>query len=205
MAFWDGLVKGIQNFFGGGDNQKKKKDEEEQRRQRATSSSAPKLNVQNNNQQGSNSNQLKVQQPKPMFGTLNNSSVQDPLKLKTPTVKPIQPVQKTKQQELDELANKNYDSSLGLVNALPEVLSETVTPESIAILIPSAMVLALITSILTLFSSTTLINLKAPIKVRARRIATDISISIKVKPFLLRIFPILYLIIPLNMPEATLT
>lgn len=110
MAFWDGLVKGVQSFFGGGDNQKKKRDEEEQRQQRAASSAAPKLNVQNvqsNNQQGSN--QLKVQQPKPMFGTLNNSSLQDPPKLKTPTVKPIQ---KTKQQELDELTEKNYQDSL---------------------------------------------------------------------------------------------
>ena len=116
MAFWDGLVKGIQSFFGGGNSQKKKMDEEEQRRQRAVSSAAPKPNSLNspnspnspnfrsNNQQGSN--QLKVQQPKPMFGTLNNSISQDPFKLKTPTVKPIK---NAKQQELDELYKANLD------------------------------------------------------------------------------------------------
>lgn len=116
MAFWDGLVKGIQSLFGGGNSQKKKRDEEEQRRQRAVSSAAPKPsapNFRSNNQQGSN--QLKVQQPKALFGTLNNSqqnNLQDPFKFKTPTVKPVQPIQKTKQQELDELTEKNYQDSL---------------------------------------------------------------------------------------------
>lgn len=111
MSFWDGLVKGVQSFFGGGDNQKKKREEEEQRRQRAASSPAPKINTQNNTQNNDQQalGQLKVQQPKPMFGTLKNHSLQDPPKLKIPTIKPAP---KTKQQELDELANKNYDSSL---------------------------------------------------------------------------------------------
>lgn len=111
MSFWDGLVKGVQSFFGGGDSQKKKREEEEQRRQRAASSPAPKINTQNNNQNNDQQalGQLKVQQPKPMFGTLKNPNLQDPPKLKIPTIKPAP---KTKQQELDELANKNYDSSL---------------------------------------------------------------------------------------------
>jgi hypothetical protein len=116
MAFWDGLVKGVQNFFGGNNNnQKKKKDEEEQRRQRAASSSAPKLNV--SGQPNQQNNQIKVRQPTDLFGTLNNTGTQKNLD-QSLLVKPVQPVQKiqppkkTKTQELEELTQKNMDKAM---------------------------------------------------------------------------------------------
>lgn len=113
MAFWDGLVKGVQGFFGGND-QKKKKDEEEQRRQRAASSSAPTLKVSNqpSQQQGA----LKVKQPTDLFGTLNNTGTQKTLDQPL-TVKPLQPTpkiqapKKSKAQELDELTQQNMDKA----------------------------------------------------------------------------------------------
>lgn len=114
MAFWDGLVKGVQSFFGGGD-QKKKKDEEEQRRQRAASSSAPTLRV--SNQPSQQQNNLQVKKPVDLFGTLNNTGVNKNLD-QSLLVKPAQPTQKiqtpkkSKAQELDELVEKNYKDSL---------------------------------------------------------------------------------------------
>lgn len=133
MAFWDGLVKGVQNFFGGNNNnQKKKKDEEEQRRQRAASSSAPKIN--NSSQTSQQQNKLKVRQPTDLFGTLNNSGsgVTDLLDRRTPEQRAntkmtplgvaipnnaplkdkMMPVKKTKTQELEELTQKNMKKAM---------------------------------------------------------------------------------------------
>lgn len=115
MAFWDGLVKGVQNFFGGND-QKKKKDEEEQRRQRAAApSSAPKLNV--SGQPAQQQNKLQVRQPTDLFGTLNNTGTRKTLDQPL-AVKPLQPVQKvqppkkTKSQELEDLTQQNMDKAM---------------------------------------------------------------------------------------------
>lgn len=121
MAFWDGLVKGVQGFFGGNNNQKKKKDEEEQQRQqRAATSVAPKLNV--SSQPSQQQNKLQVKKPVDLFGTLNNTGVNKNLdqsllaKPAQPTQK-VQPPNKSKQQELNELADKNYRDSLKQVES----------------------------------------------------------------------------------------
>lgn len=107
MAFWDGLVKNVQNFFGGGNSQKKKKDDEQRQITSVVSSPAP------NRAPGISGNQpqnpLQVKQPTDLFGTLNNTGKNSVLAPKPP-VAPI-PVQKTKQQQLDELTAKNMDAA----------------------------------------------------------------------------------------------
>lgn len=98
MAFWDGLVKNVQSFFGG-NNQKKKKDEEEQQIRNAVSSPAPRQNapvVQKNPA-------LQVKKPMDLFGTLNNTGVR---------AAPAAPVKKTKTQELEELTQKNMAKAM---------------------------------------------------------------------------------------------
>jgi hypothetical protein len=107
MAFWDGLVKNVQNFFGGGNAPKKKKDEEEQQRQRAASSAAPKISASNQPK-----SPLQVQKPQNMFGTLT------PSPLTAPMLKPAQPkvVKKTKEQELNELTEQKMEAALKQTN-----------------------------------------------------------------------------------------
>lgn len=112
MAFWDGLVKNVQNFFGANNDQKKKKDEQQQIN-RAGSSSAPVLNGLNTPK-----TTVQVKKPQDMFGTLNNTGNNQtlipglaPTQPKIAPVTPPAPVQKTKQQQLDELTQQNMDES----------------------------------------------------------------------------------------------
>lgn len=104
MAFWDDVKRNVSNFFGGGNTQKKKKDEEEQRIKTAVSSAPPKPNTPTQQKNPS----LQVKKPMDVFGTLNNTGT-------NPSLKP-KPVQKTKQQELDELTEKNMDQALTETN-----------------------------------------------------------------------------------------
>lgn len=113
MAFWDGLVKNVQSFFGGGNSQKKKKDDEERQIKTVVSSPAP------NRAPGVTGNQkspLQVKQPTDLFGTLNNTGngQNSPLLPKTPTQP--KPQKKTVTQELDELTAKKMDSALKQTN-----------------------------------------------------------------------------------------